>query len=448
MDIEIIEDEKLHKQFLITYTRQDIQECIEQQAEEMQPEVKANGFRPGKVPVDYIIRMYGEKLRIDAMNNKVTEDVRGLVEKNNLELAVSPIYKFREREETGDDKFYLDVDFYLFPEVPDEKFDTVELEKLAPSENALEDIVDKNLMMLQVLTSEFEEKADADIEEHDRVNCTIDIAIDGEPAPGLGGDLQVFVGHEQLPEEVESQLVGMKKGDKKSFEHAYAEDVQNPFFSGVAGKTVTFNIDVTEVSSPIITELSEDKLKSMGFNDAEQLISTLTENTKQMIEKMASEKLHRTVIEHIQNSYDFDVPEFVVDQEAHQLAYNEASRVGNFDAMKEVTEGAKTIDVSDEHRVRAKNNLTTSFVLTDYARKNDIVVEEWEVKREMENHLEELTRMNSVRPEQKDKNYNEFVMRVRTLLFEKKVITSIIEKIKVNETFLSKGEFFEKVKVA
>lgn len=448
MDIEIIEDEKLHKKFLITYSHQDIQDCIEREAEEMQPEVKANGFRPGKVPTDYIIRMYGEKLRIEAMNKKVSDDVRGLVEKNNLELAVNPVYKFREREETGDDKFYLDVDFYLFPEVPAENFDSVELEKLSPSETALEDIVDKNLMMLQVLTSEFEEKSDAAIEEHDRVNCKIDIAIDGEPAPALGGDLQVFVGHEQLPEEVESQLVGMKKGEKKSFEHAYAEDVKNPFFAGVAGKTVSFDIDVAEVSSPIIAELSEEKLKSMGFTDAEQLISTLTANTQQMIDKMASENLHKSVIEHIQKTYDFDVPEFVVDQEAHQIAYNEASRVGNFDAMKEVTEGSKTIEVSDEHRARAKNNLTTSFVLTDYARKNDIIVEEWEVKREMENHLEELTRMNSVRPEQKDKNYNEFVMRVKTLLFEKKVISSIIEKIKVNETFLSKDEFFEKVKVA
>ena len=447
MEIEIIQDEKLHKQFLIKYTRQDIQDCIEQQAEEMQPEVKANGFRPGKVPVDYIIRMYGEKLRIEAMNGKVTEDLRGIIEKNNLELAVSPVYKFRDREEVGDDSFYLDVDFYLFPEVPQKSFDGVELEKLAPSEDALDDIVDKNLMMLQVLTSEFEEKSE-EISEHDRVNCKIDIAIEGVPTPGLGGDLQVFVGHEQLPQEVEEQLVGMKKGEEKTFEHAYAEDVKNAFFAGVAGKTVTFTLNISEVSSPIITELSEDKLKSMGFNDAEQLISTLTNNTQQMITKMASEKLHKSVIEYIQSSYDFDVPEFVVDQEAHQIAYNEASQVGNYDAMKEVTEGAKTIEITDEHRQRARNNLTTSFVLTDYARKNDIVIEEWEVKREMENHLEELTRMNSVRPEQKEKNYNEFVMRVRTLLFEKKVIASIIEKIKVNETFLTKDEFFEKVKVA
>lgn len=448
MEIEITQDEKLHKQFVVTYTRQDIQDCIEQEAQEMQPEVKANGFRPGKVPTDYIIRMYGEKLRIEAMNKKVSDDVRGLIEKNNLELAVNPVYKFREREETGDDKFYLDVDFYLFPDVPESDFSAVELQKLAPTETALDDIVDKNLMMLQVLTSEFEEKSEGAIEEHDRVSCKIDIAIEGEPAPALGGDLQVFVGHEQLPEEVEAQLVGMKKGEQKTFEHSYAEDVVNPFFAGVAGKTVSFDINVAEVSSPIIAELSEDKLKSMGFNDAEQLIGTLTDNTKQMIGKMADENLHKNVIDHIQKSYDFDVPEFVVDQEAHQIAYNEASRLGNFDAMKEVTEGAKAIEVSDEHRARAKNNLTTSFVLTDYARKNDIVVEEWEVKREMENHLEELTRMNNIRPEQKDKNYNEFVMRVKTLLFEKKVIASIIEKIKVNETFLSKDEFFEKVKVA
>ncbi|MEM6602469.1 MAG: trigger factor [Pseudomonadota bacterium] len=447
MEIEVIQDEKLHKQFLLTYTASDIQECIVKEAENIQPEVDVNGFRPGKVPVDYIIRMYGEKLRIDAMNHRVTDDVRGIIEKNNFQLAVSPIYKFRERQEVGDDKYYLDLDFYLFPEVPDYDFSQATVERIYPDENSFEEIVDKNLLMLQVMTSEFEEKIGA-ISEHDRVKCKIDITIDEEPAPGLGGTLEVFIGHEQIPPEVETRLFGASQGQVLEFTHTYSEDDKNPFFVGVAGKKVGFKIDVEEVKAPIITELNEEKLKQMGFEDANHLIDVLRKNTQDMVDKMSAEKLHSSVIEHIKSNFDFDVPEIVVDQEAHQIAFNEASRVGNFDAVREVSEGSRKIAVEDEHYARAKNNLVTSFVLTDYARKNDIVVEEWEVKREMENHLEELTRMNSIRPELQEKNYNEFLLRVRTLVFERKVIASIIDKITVNDNLLSKDEFFDRVKVS
>src|SRR5690606_24244571 len=111
-------------------------------------------------------------------------------------------------------------------------------------------------------------------------------------------------------------------------------------------------------------------------------------------------------------------------------------------------DGMRQVDTTEEHIKKAKNNLVTSFVLMDYARKNNIVAEENEVKREMENHFHELQRMNKIRPEQKEKNYSEFTTRIRMVILEKKIVTSIIEKTSIQETFLSKDDFFEKVKAA
>ena len=448
MEIELLLDEKLHKQFAIHYTRQDVDECIVKEAEEMQPEVKVNGFRPGKVPIGYIIRMYGEKIRIEAMNNRVTDDITDIIKKNNFDLAVHPVYKFRERQDIDDQSFYLDVDFYLFPEVPEKDFSQIELEKMLPDDGSMENIVDKNLLMLQIMTSNFDTKEEGGIVENDRVELTIDVVIEGEPAPGLGGDLQIIVGHEQIPAEVEKQVLGMTKGEVKVFEHIYPEDAKNIFFKGAAGKTVQFSVTINAVSSPQLEDLNEAKLKQMGFSDAEHLLSILDKNTRTALENMTHSRLSADVLNFIQENYNFEIPDFVIDQEAHTIAYSEASRLGNIDAVHEVTTGALRIEVSDEHREQARRRLVTSFVLTDYARKNNIIVEEWEVKREMENHLEELKRMNTVKPTQKEQNYQEFILRVRTLIFERKVVSAILKQVKIKETFLPKDEFFDKVKVA
>lgn len=447
MEIEILQDEKLHKQFLLTYTVDDVQECIQKQAEEMQPDVKVNGFRPGKVPTEYIIRIYGEKIRIDAMNQKVTSDIKGLVEKNNLDLAVSPIYKFRDREETADTNFYLEVDFYLFPEVPEFDFSTVKLEKFLPDEKSLEEIVDKNLVMLQVLTSDFKEKV-GEISENDKVSATVKISVDGTELDGIGGDVQFLVGHEQLPQEVESQFIGMISSGEKEFEHSYAEDAKDLFFDGLAGKTATFHLKVNSVQAPEIQDLNDEKLKLMGFSDAEQLLTTLRKNTQDMIDTMSRESLHKEMLNYIRENFEFDIPEIVLKQEANQIAYNEASLLTNSDAVQEALDGVRHVETTDEHRKKAKNNLVTSFVLMDYSRKHNIVAEENEVKREMENHFSELQRMNKMRPEQKEKNYSEFTTRIRMLILERKIVSSIIEKTSIQESFVSKDDFFEKVKAA
>ena len=51
--------------------------------------MRINGFRPGKVPMPHLRKLYGRAVMADVVQNTVTEANRRIVEDNKLKLAPS-----------------------------------------------------------------------------------------------------------------------------------------------------------------------------------------------------------------------------------------------------------------------------------------------------------------------------------------------------------------------
>ena len=65
----------------------------------MKDKVRINGFRPGKVPVSHLKRLYGRSVMAEIVNTMVGEANRKIVDENNIKLAMEPKLDF----EGGDD---------------------------------------------------------------------------------------------------------------------------------------------------------------------------------------------------------------------------------------------------------------------------------------------------------------------------------------------------------
>ena len=67
--------------------------------------MRINGFRPGKVPVAHLRRVYGRSVMADVVQNAVNEANRKIVDDNGLKLALEPQIQFPEDKdevEAGD----------------------------------------------------------------------------------------------------------------------------------------------------------------------------------------------------------------------------------------------------------------------------------------------------------------------------------------------------------
>jgi len=84
----------LKRAYKVVLPAKDLAARLDGQLVEMKSKAKINGFRPGKVPVSYLKRVYGKSVMADVVQNAVTEANRKIVEDNGLRLASEPKIDF------------------------------------------------------------------------------------------------------------------------------------------------------------------------------------------------------------------------------------------------------------------------------------------------------------------------------------------------------------------
>jgi trigger factor len=448
MEIELIDTLDNHAKYGIIYSREDIKECLNQEVELVKPDIKLKGFRPGKVPNDYIVSMYGEKLRIQAMNKKVTADILGIISDNKYTLASQPVYNFRPRQETDDSNFYVELDLFLMPNLPEIEFDKITVTKNKPNEEAFQEILDKNLLMFQIMTADFNSLETGIAQESDRVTFSMDVCVNEEPVPNLCGQMQAILGQEQIPLEIESQIKGLEIGQEVVYVHSYPTDAEDLMSPALAGAETTYKIKLDKIDRPVIQELDEDKIQKIGFKDHEHLLEVLEKNTHSTMDNISFTQMKHDFFEMFKTFYaDVKLPDFIVEQEANMVAISELSVANpDVDVMEQITTGTLKLETTDAHKERAKFLMAVGLFIKKYSTDNNITINDSELKQELERHLSELTHLNKVKPEQKEQNYRQVYAKARAIIMETKVLKHVFDCVIINEVPLSKDDFFKAIK--
>ncbi len=76
--------EGLKREYKVVLAAADLATKVDAQLDELRAKARINGFRPGKVPVAHLKRLYGRSIMADVMQDVVNEANRKIVEDNNL----------------------------------------------------------------------------------------------------------------------------------------------------------------------------------------------------------------------------------------------------------------------------------------------------------------------------------------------------------------------------
>ena len=82
MQIKELEAEGLSKTFAVTVPKEDLATKLDAKIKEMQPQVTLKGFRPGKVPVAHIRKMFGQSIMSDIVQEVVNESSQKAINDN------------------------------------------------------------------------------------------------------------------------------------------------------------------------------------------------------------------------------------------------------------------------------------------------------------------------------------------------------------------------------
>ena len=89
----------LKREFKVVVPAAEIASRADAQLEDMRGKVRVNGFRPGKVPVAHLRRLYGRSVVADVVNDYVGEANRKIVDENQIKLAMEPKLDFGAGDE-------------------------------------------------------------------------------------------------------------------------------------------------------------------------------------------------------------------------------------------------------------------------------------------------------------------------------------------------------------
>lgn len=106
--------EKLERKITLTLPADVIKNEVESRLKRMSRQVKMDGFRPGKVPMNVVAQRYGYSVHYEVMNDKVGEAFAVAANEAKLRVAGQP--RITEKEATGEN-IAFDAVFEVYPEV-------------------------------------------------------------------------------------------------------------------------------------------------------------------------------------------------------------------------------------------------------------------------------------------------------------------------------------------
>src|SRR6187401_335346 len=126
----------LKREYRVVVSSGDLDTKVNARLDELKGTVRINGFRPGKVPVGHLKRMYGRSVMAETIEATVRDANAKIIEENNLRLAMEPQVKLPTEEAAiqavveGKADLDYSVAMEILPKIELAPFNDIALEKL------------------------------------------------------------------------------------------------------------------------------------------------------------------------------------------------------------------------------------------------------------------------------------------------------------------------------
>lgn len=430
MEIQETGSEGLSKTFKVTVSAKELQARLDKRIAEMQPQVRLKGFRPGKVPVSHIKKMYGKSILSDIVQNTVMETSEKALVERDLRAAAQPDIRLEtdmNKVSAGADLSYqMQVD--VMPEFKPADPASLELEKLkgeaseAEITEQLQKLADENRSYAPRPKSQKAKEGDL---------VTIDFLgkIDGEPFEGgAAEDAKLVLGKGGFIPGFEDGIVGAKPGSDIEVKVRFPDDYGA---ADLAGKDAVFEVKVKEVEAPEDASIDDELAQRFGLDDLEALRNAVKTQIEMGLQSLARQKLKRQLLDKLDAIHDFDLPARMVEAE-FQSIWGQVQREGLDEDMSEDEQ-------REEFRKIAERRVRLGLVLAEIGRAAGVVVTDQELGQAIVQQARQY-RGQEQAVFDAYKNNPQLQAQLRAPLYEEKVVDHIVSVAKTTERAATREE--------
>ena len=436
--------EGLKHEFKISVPASDLDAKADAKLVDLKDKVKLNGFRPGKVPVSHLKKVYGRSVMAETIDQTIRDTNTQIFTDRGFRLATEPKITMpteqKEVEEllAGKTDLTYTVAIEVVPTIQLADFKTFTVEK--PVVEVSDADVDDAIKRIADQNRPYAAKAEgATAETGDRVTVSFKGSIDGVPFDGGTGEgIQVVIGAGQFIPGFEEQLAGIAAGETRTLKVPFPKNYAN---EKLAGQPAEFETTATLIEAPGETAIDDEFAKTLGLESLDKLKEAARARLVAEFAGATRQRVKRALLDRLDDSHKFEAPPSLIEEEFN-LMWNsikaEMESSGKTFADENTTEEA----AKEEYRKIADRRVRLGLVLSEIGEKNKITVTEDEVGRAV---IERARQMPGREKEVWDyyRNNANALAQLRAPIYEDKVVDFILELASVTEKKVSREDLFK-----
>jgi trigger factor len=444
MQVTETTSEGLKREFRVTLPATELGARLTERLTEMKDRVRINGFRPGKVPVDHLRKVYGRAVMAETIDQMVRETNAKILTDRGLKLAMEPRITLPEDQSeveqviTGKTDLSYTVAVEVVPQIALADFKTIKLVKIIADVTDLE--VDEGVRRLAEQNRTYAARPEgAKAESGDRVVISFTGTINGETFEGGSGEnVPVKIGTNLFLPGFEDQLVDIAAGETRTVNATFPADYPT---ERLAGQAAAFEVVAKSVEQPNELAIDDAFAVSLGLESLEQLKQAVKERIAHEYAGASRQKLKRQLLDRLDALHKFEAPPSLVEQEFTNVWNAVLADLKSQNRTFE-HEGTTEEKAREEYRGIADRRVRLGLVLAEIGDKNNIKVNDDEVSRAVMERARQYPGREREVWDYYQKNYNALAS-VRAPIFEEKVVDFIVELADVAERKVTKDELFK-----
>ena len=432
----------LKREYRVVVPAIDLEAKVKERLDDLKGRVQLRGFRPGKVPVAHLKRLYGKSAMAEVIEATVREANSKIVTDHGYRLAVEPKVVLPTEEGAvegvieGKADLSYTVEMEIVPAITLADFKSIKLTRLT-SEVGDEEI-DKALRTIADQNRPFVAKTEG-AANGDRVTINFEGSLEGTPFEGgTGEDVPLIMGAGQFIPDFEENLAGLKAGENKTFDVTFPDDYRA---THLAGKNATFAVTVKAVEAPGPVTIDDEFAKTLGVESLAKLKDAVKDRIAREHTLASRQKLKRALLDQLDERHKFEPPPSLAEQEFA----NVWSQVENDLKQQNRTfedEGTTEENAREEYRGIAGRRVRLGLVIAEIGEKNNIRVSDDQLRAAVMEQVRQFPGQERQIWEYYQKNPNALAA-LRAPLFEDKVVDFLVELAEVTDKPVSRDELFK-----
>ena len=301
-----------------------VQTKVDSIYDQISKEAKLPGFRKGKAPLSELKKQYKSAVREQMVHHELPEIFRTILIEKKIDPVAQPQITHLQFEEGAPMKFIATVEIKPDFKLKDYKGLKIKKESTAVTEEE----VDKALEGLREQLAQFIPVEDRASKADDLVVVDFEGKIEGKTFEGgKANHYPVLLGSNGLLKDFEDNLVGVKKGESKTFKVTFPADYGK---KDVAGKTADFTITLHEIKEKKLPTVDNEFAKDMGKAETvKELREKLEAQLKAGKEAAQRSKMVEQIGEILIKDTPFDIPVSLILMEQQRLVQQGVERLRN-----------------------------------------------------------------------------------------------------------------------